>query len=241
MTDHLALRALNTDGIAAVTHLLIDIDTGSNPEIGSLINSEEYSEPVGDITIERRPFADRLDAGRYFYDTLAPLRSSGQSVLQHKGLWTWLALSWIDILAQSGPNGTRKLFDHRRWILAVDDYKAYYRHYLAGPYSVYAAHDGNPDRAMALLCGPVDTPGEVWEQLASRQDFVSSPSLVELATRLYFDPIKKELKRGAASQGAGGARRLPAVINQFGLTWDVRGMDVDRLLGLLPSEFDRFK
>jgi hypothetical protein len=106
---------------------------------------------------------------------------------------------------------------------------------------VYAAHADDPNRAMALLCGPVATPGEVWEQLASRQDFASSATLVEIATRLYFDPVKKELKRGSASQGAGGARRLPAVIQQFGLTWDVYGMPADRLMDLLPSEFDRFK
>jgi hypothetical protein len=241
MTDRFALRALNTDGITAVTRLLIDIDNGSSPEIDSLINSEKYSSALDDIEIERRTFVDRLDAGRYFYETLAPLRRGRTDVLRHKGLWTWLALSWIDILAPVSPQGTRKLFDSRRWVLAVDDYQAYYRHHFAGPYSVYAAHADDPSRAMALLCGTVATPGEVWEQIASRQDFASSPTLVELATRLYFDPATKKLKPGSGSKGAGSPRRLPTVIEQFGLTWDVRGMPVDRLLGLLPSEFDRFK
>jgi len=241
MTDRLMLRSLNTDGIAAVTRLLIEMDAGSNPDVGPIINAEEYSVPVDDIEIERRPFADRLDAGRYFYETLAPLRRGGGNVLQHKGLWTWLALSWIDIIAPVGPEGSRSLFDHRRWVLAVDDYRAYYRHYLAGPYSVYAAHADDPERAMALLCGPVERPGEVWEQIASRQGFTSSPSLVGLATRLYFDTATRQLKRGATTKGAGGARRLPMVTDQFGLTWDVLGMPVDRLLNLMPTEFDRFK
>lgn len=242
MTDALPLRSLNPEGIAEVHRLLVEIDAGADPDVGSVINSEDFSEPLGDIHVEVRSFANRLEAGSYFHETLEPLREAGTDVVRHKGLWTWLAMSWLDVLAPREADGTRRLFDHGRWVLAVDDYRAYYRHYLAGPYSVFAAHADNPERAMALLCGPVEIPGEVWEQIASRQDFTSSASLIELATRLYYEPETGRIKKGAASASAGSARRLPKVVmDQFGLTWDVRGMPVEELLALLPGEFDRFR
>jgi hypothetical protein len=241
MSEVIGVRALNSAGIAAVTSLLLDIESGAEPEIDSVLNSPVYSEAVDGLEIERRPFRNRLDAGGHLFDALKPLRRSRIDVLRNRGMWTWLALSWINILAPQRSDGSRKLFDHRRWVLSVDDYRAYYRHHLAGPYSVYAAHADDPSRTMALLCGSIEKPGEVWEQIASNQDFVSSPGLVALATHLYFDPSTGLLKRGAAAKDKGGARRLTKVMRQFSLTWEIRDMPLERLLALLPAEFDRFK
>jgi hypothetical protein len=60
-------------------------------------------------------------------------------------------------------------------------------------------------------------------------------------TTLYFNPAIEKLKVGAAGKGAGSARRVVDVIQQFDLTWDIYGMDSSKFLSLLPSEFDRFK
>lgn len=241
MSEVFELRRLNDEGLLEATTALLDIDSGSDPDIASLVQSDALTDRVPGIDVRRKEFTDRMEAGRYFSDLLAPLRSNGENLMADKGLWTWLALLWIDHLAPKQVDGSRRLFDHRRWILSVEGHFAYYRHCLAGPYYVFEAHRDDPDRAAALLCGPVEVPGEVWEQIASRQDFVGSPSLMKLVRMLYFDESSRRLKRGAASQGPGGVRRLPMVMNQFGLTWDVAGMPVDRLLALLPSEFDRFR
>ena len=235
------LRRLNDDGLSAVSLALLDIEEGKEPDISSMLESDVYTEMVPGIEIEVKSFATREEAGKYFFDTLEPLRATGANLMTDKGLWTWLAMTWIDELAPKESDGSRKLHDHRRWILSVDGHYAYYRHHLAGPYYIYDAHHDDPKRAAALLCGSVSVPGEVWEQIASRQVFAGSPNLMSVVTKLYFDTSKNSLKRGAASQGAGGVRRLPMVINQFGLTWDVEGMPVDRILALLPSEFNKFK
>ena len=235
------LRRLTDVGLSAVSLALLDIEDGKEPDISSLLVSDVFTEMVPGIEIEVKSFATREEAGKYFFDTLEPLRATGANLMTDKGLWTWLALSWIEELAPKDSDGSRKLYDHRRWILSVDGHYAYYRHHLAGPYYIYDAHHDDPKRASALLCGSVSVPGEVWEQIASRQVFAGSPNLMAVVTKLYFDTSKNSLKRGAASQGAGGVRRLPMVINQFGLTWDVEGMPVDRILALLPSEFNKFK
>ena len=235
------LRRLTDVGLSAVSLALLDIEDGKEPDISSLLESDVFTEMVPGIEIEVKSFATREEAGKYFFDTLEPLRATGANLMTDKGLWTWLALAWIEELAPKDSDGSRKLYDHRRWILSVDGHYAYYRHHLAGPYYIYDAHHDDPKRASALLCGSVSVPGEVWEQIASRQVFAGSPNLMAVVTKLYFDTSKNSLKRGAASQGAGGVRRLPMVINQFGLTWDVEGMPVDRILDLLPSEFNKFK
>ena len=94
---------------------------------------------------------------------------------------------------------------------------------------------------MALLAGPLDAPGDVVEQLASRQEIVSCPSLMEAVSTLYFNRRTGKLRRGAAGQGPGSARRIPTVVKQFNLTWDFFSMTTLEVLELLPAEFDRFR
>src|SRR5262249_16830000 len=114
-------------------------------------------------------------------------------------------------------------------------------HLLAGPYRIYRAHRDNPQRALVLLCGPLDRPGDIVEQFASRQELVTNPTVIESATRLYVDPATNRPRRGAGGKSAGSARRLADVLEQFDVTWDLYTLTPDGLLTLLPHEFDRFR
>ena len=94
---------------------------------------------------------------------------------------------------------------------------------------------------MALLAGPLDTPGDVVEQLASRQEIVTCPGVMEAVTTLYLDRRTGQLKRGASSKGMPGtARRLPTVLRQFDMTWDLFSLTGAEVLQLLPREFEPF-
>jgi len=55
---------------------------------------------------------------------------------------------------------------------------------------------------MALLCKPLPIIDDIVGQLAARQEFVTNPSVVELATRLYFDPTTEQLRKAPAAKGA---------------------------------------
>ena len=68
-----------------------------------------------------------------------------------------------------------------RHIPEPGNFQRYYRHLLAGPYRIYRAHRDDPQRALALLCQPLDSPGDVVEQLASRQELVTNRGIMELA------------------------------------------------------------
>ena len=128
-----------------------------------------------------------------------------------------------------------------RFVLEADDFRTYYRHYLSGPWSIYDAHRDDPARAMGLLCSPPKKPGEVVEQIASNQNLVGSPSLVQAVSDLYLDPKTGGHKRGAAGSRGGSARRLARVFQQLDLTWDLQAMSAAEIIELLPAEFNKFK
>jgi hypothetical protein len=156
------------------------------------------------------------------------------------GLWGWLSLYYFDQVCPKDVNGHRKVRERARYIPAVSDFRKYYRHLLAGPYRVYRAHRLAPDNALVLLCGPLHRPGEIVEQLIARQEIVTNPNAVGLATKIYYDASTGSFRRGAAAKGNGSARRLADVLNQFDVTWDLYWMAPARLLAKLPAEFEKF-
>lgn len=204
-------------------------------ELDSLLNDDRWSSAVSpEIEIERIDFPTRFEVGTYFYALFDVADIPGLDVDQ--GIWTWIAAYYFDLLC---PPGKRP--GHRaRWVLA-NDYRQYYRHLLAGPYQIYKAHSDNPKRAMAVLANQPHEPGDIAEQLASRQEIVTNRCIMEVATRLYIDPLTDRPKIGAAAREQGSARRLAMVLNQLDLTWDLYRLEPDKLIELLPDEFERFK
>jgi hypothetical protein len=167
------------------------------------------------------------------------LDSAGDAALLPPPAWSWLAMQLLDILAPAGDKG-RKIREDARYLLQADDYRETYRHLLAGPYFLFRAHADNPSAIRGLLATGPDAPGEVYEQLASRKFLVTSRAVVTVATELYLDSATGRLRRGAGGEGAGSARRLSEVLQQFDKTYDMQNMTPEVLLDLLPQEFRRF-
>lgn len=232
------VRRFTTAGILAAEALIERIRLEGDADVESLLESEEITEQL-DHEIEVCPFANRFEAAEHLHKQLAPL-GPPQLLGRDKGLWTWLALSWIDHLAPP-VLGKRSVRATPRWVLAADDYSRYYRHLLAGPYYVYAAHVDDPSVAMAVLATPVERPGEIVEQFASRQMLVTSRGVMGALTRLYYDSGSGKLRKGSAGKDAGSARRFAMLLQQLDLTYDIYEMSADELLELLPPEFDRFR
>lgn len=236
------MKRFNGDGIASFRSLLEAARSGSEVDTDDLIANADLVEdlPV-DLEVDILAFSSRLEAGRYFYDLLETDRRHLGDIERDQGLWAWLSAAWFKHLAGTKPDGTLAVGKDHRWIPEDGDYRSYYRHLLAGPYRIYRAHADEPGRAMAVLAGSVTAPGEVVEQIASRQEIVSSKSLMEAATFLYFDPAKGATKKGAGDKNKGGARRFASVLLQFDRTWDLSQRNAHQILELLPQEFQRFK
>jgi hypothetical protein len=73
--------------------------------------------------------------------------------------------------------------------------------------------------------------------LASRQQIVTNPTIMQVATDWFVDPATGMQRKNANSKGRGGPRRFIDVLAQFDVTWDLRMMTPDQLRSRLPAEF----
>lgn len=235
------VRRLSDAGIARFSQFLDSLSSEhALPYPEDLLESEEDAIVLGvRVEVENVAFENRFAAAKYLQERFGDPRLQG--IENDPGIWAWLSLLYFEQLCRTDEDGNYRPGDMARWIPENDNFRKYYRHLLRGPFSIYRTHRDNPERALALLCGPLSEPGDVVEQLAARQELVTNSGVMGLATGLYYDSGKKTLKRGAAGRGPGSARRLADLFNQLDITWDLYGMASDRLLILLPAEFNRFR
>lgn len=231
---------LNESGIATFAGWIETVKAGGAIQAPlSLLTDPAATESLGvELEVEARAFANRFEAAEYLHTrfTTAGLTD----VERDRGLWAWLSLFYFDAVCPAGKGGVRKPGALARHVSEPGNFLRYYRHLLAGPYRIYRAHRENPQRAFALLCQPLEAPGDVVEQLASRQEVVTNPGILALATKLYVDTTTQRLKRGAGGKSSGSARRLTDVIEQFDLTWDLYASTGDELAAVMPKEFAKF-
>ena len=235
------LRKLNDAGIQEFESFLDSLTTDNPLPIPQSILADPTTSESLPVEVDVTPqvFGNRFKLAQYLNDRLP--NAGVRELEKDKGLWAWLSLYFFDELCPVGRDSRRKPKDRARWIPATTNYRKYYRHLLAGPYRIYRAHRDDPSRAWGLLCGPLDRPGDIVEQLASRQEIVTNKAVVETATRLYIDSKTNRPKRGAAGKGEGSARRFAEMLNQFDVTWDLSVMKSSDLIGILPREFDNFR
>ncbi len=231
---------LNASGLATFSGWLESLKAGGSIQAPTaLLADEEAIEPLStEMEVEPREFASRFEAAEYLHTQFS---TAGLTDIEgDSGLWAWLSLFYFDAVCPPGRGDARKPGALARHIPEPGNFQRYYRHLLAGPYRIYRAHRDDPQRALALLCQPLDSPGDVVEQLASRQELVTNPGIMELATRLYVDTENRRPKRGAGGKGGGSARRLSDIIEQFDLTWDLYASSGEELAAVMPKEFSRF-
>ncbi len=238
------LRRLNEKGIEEFGAYLdsLSINPMLAPPTEILEDQTKSGSLSVNIDLDNKKFSNRFDAAKYLYEKFIEAGLADSEL--DRGVWAWLSLYWFDALRPPEGKQMKKWPGERaRWIPSESyDWKKFYRHLLAGPWRVYRFHRDHPERAIVVLCGPLYAPGEASEQLLSRQEVVTNRGVVELATRLYYDPAGKKIKRGAASKGAGSFRRFAKdFFDQFGVTWDLYAMSADQVAVLLPKEFSRFQ
>lgn len=235
------LRRFNRDGVAAFSgyRARLTFEPTLEPPL-ELLEDPALTELLpGNVEVQTRKFANRLEAGRFFNELMD--EANVQLPERDQGLWTWLTLFYFDEVCPADGNGRRNPKDEARLIPLLDNHQRFYRHLLVGPFLIVRAHRKQPERAIAMLCNPLWKPGEIAEQLASRKELVTNHAVADVATYLYYDPANGSFKRGAGSDVKGAARRLAALFNQLDLTFYLYGMSRDEMLALLPKEFDRFR
>lgn len=193
--------------------------------------------PIGEASDELVPEtapSSRFEAAELLFTHLHPLvEAQDLRPSSNDGFWTWLAARWADHLVK--PSGS--VGELARWVSQLGNSRRYYRHLLAAPYLLYAAHADGPDRVRFLLANPLHTPGEFAGQVGASTGLASSKAALEVASQLYWDSAAGKPRRGVRSKGAGSARRLSRVMNQFERTYSLTDIQSTGLAELLPDEF----
>ncbi|MFI5419921.1 MAG: hypothetical protein ACHQ1H_03030 [Nitrososphaerales archaeon] len=158
------------------------------------------------------------------------------------GLWSWLSAAYFDTVCPIEEDGQRNPRSDYRHIPS-NDYKNFYRHLIRGPVRIYKLFAESPEMALIVLSQSPASPGDFVEQLASRQERVTSKAVIGAANILYFDKSTNRPKRGAApnSRKPGTLRRYMDVLDQLDLTYDLYSMTPEELVLLLPDEFKNWR
>ena len=233
------VHAFNDAGMEAVRrwHTAALDRTASLDDLASLAEEEHLLRPIGhaaDGLIPEVAPSSRFDAAALLHEHLRPLVAAGDlSPSADDGFWTWLSAGWREHLVK--PSGS--IGELARWVSHLRDSRRYYRHLLASPYLLYSRHADSPERVRFLLANPLHTPGELVERFASTTMLATSRAALEVAAALYWDPEAGLARPGASGKGAGSARRLSRMLNQFARTYSLIDLESSGLDAMLPDEF----
>jgi len=215
------------DGLRNNPSALIPYDLLTNPGLTQALES-----PIG---VELKLFSSRMEFARWLY--AAAQQANAEIPRRDAGFWAWLTLALFDQVCPASA-GKRKVGEYARYVPLFGDWKRRYRHLLATPYNVFLIHADDPSRALMILHSPLSKLGELTEQFASRQDLVSCPGTMALATYLFFNPKTRAGREGASGNAA---RRLGKLLNQYQRTWDITIMQPQSSAAILPREFEKFR
>lgn len=204
----------------------------------AILEDDTLADPVTPAVDVARPgFVTKRDAADYLDSKLATLGRRG--LFDDVGLWSWLAMFYLDDVAPVGSGG-RKILADPHYILDAD-YKRRYRHLLATP--VRIRREIPRDNSL-FLEAPLSQHGEIMEQLVSRLYVMRIPAVAEALELLYFDEDTGRPKRGIVpkQEQAGDLRnRFPARLRQLTLTYDLGELTGPQLVQLLGREFERWQ
>lgn len=235
------IRRFNADGLARFAAWLGQLNECPDlPVPVALLEDPSITDSLGtDIPIELRVFPRRFEAAEYLYERLhnRGLREPERDA----GLWAWLTLLYFDQVCPADGHGRRKARKDGSYIPLVDNRLRYYRHLLLGPYVVRKALDGRRTSIEFLLAPSLDVATDEVYRLLVEGPLIQSEAAVGAVTSLYWDANRATRKRGVGVKEAGGMRRFVEVLQQFDRTYDLHAMRVDRVLGFLPREFDKFR
>lgn len=232
------VRFLNAKGLGRFQEYLQKLREGdfSPPPVEILTDTETSMELPQTAEVEKKDFASRLDAGRYFTEALKPVGALLSR--HHRGIWSWLSLFYFDQVCPLQTDGERfPGRDYRH--IPETGFGNRHRHLIAGAYSVFRLHG---EEGRLLLASPLHRENKFHHEIAGRQSLFTNPNIVKALDMLYFDRKNRRPKRTAQNPGVPGCLlRFIDVIQQLDLTYDLHSISTGDLVSLLPREFKNWK
>lgn len=233
------MRQLTEAGIERARDFLEQARTSRSPTEApdALLFDAPYSQPLADAPgIEARSFETRRDAAEYLAPLVTPIV---HQAADHAGIWSWLGMFYLHgtLWDQEGrmrprnwPEPTAFIFDRsgRSW-------QRRYRHYL---WSSWRLHQAHGERAAYLLDRDLSEFSNLTSRALGYSRVFNSVGIVPLMLTLYTAGSRQKPRH---RYGRGGLEHLIRVLDQLERIYDIYGMEAERLLEILPADFERWK
>ena len=239
------VRSLSSAGIERFEAWLIN-PHGSPPQ--GILSDESMLEDIAlpyEIDKSRR-FESSYELGVYLCNDVFKGVGDRYALLTAHGMWTWIALAYIDSLLRRDSTSGRPLAKPHY----INVPRLGYRLIPRTAWDLVSQHG---DAARVALGSTKSPWGEMAEQMTSRQEIYANRSFWRVASLLY-GAADGGVKRGATSQrsrearrdptsrsGLGGVRRLPFAFKQFERTYNLRKMSEIEIVELLPREYEKWR
>jgi hypothetical protein len=238
-----SLRTLTPEGLRTFRAWLEEPQ--GTPLPIDLLAGVDHTDLSYDINVdEGKTFATRYEFGEYLGSVLDGIDFHELRAPKNDGVWAWLAILYLHQLALSRLKGPEHYVVTRKGPKGSLAYRQ-------APRSAFELVHIHGEHARVCLSVPMDTWGEMAEQLAARQTLAHHRGFFQAAYTLYFEDGK--LRRGASSRpkkakerkpgdraGFGAVRRLAVALKRLDLTFDTEIMPAPSLLTVLPKEFRRW-
>jgi hypothetical protein len=207
-----------------------------------LLNDSTLTEEIrdgGEITHQK--FDTKGDAGRYLYGFLNSTRLTHDDLITKKGvgLWSWLSLFFFDSVCPKDKRGEWNIKNDYTYIFDPQ-HRHYYRHLLFVSWRVLdiTMPRGQPHRLITTT--PIDSLDRVTKAIMEKLYLIRIPHIFEVLDRIYWNPNTNKVRKNITSVTREGnlTKRLPDVIKQIEVTYDLQSLNADQLIGLLGEEFD---
>lgn len=235
-------RFLTEIGRESFDKYLNDIKLGNNAEKPDL-NTEPFSTEL-DVELdigENVTFKNRLEMGIYLNNHFIEMNIQSQMITANAGFWDWLSYYWIEKIIKNEDNTYKKIREKDAYLINRASTREYQRHVIFPTWSVVSTY-GEQHAKIFLYSDNLNQQADTLENILCRKDFAPSNSLVEIFYTLYWDEKKDKLKTGITTRTRpGNIRRFVDVVKQLLINYDITRMPPEKIMEILPSEFDHWK
>ncbi len=243
------IRRLTEEGLTKFADWLRAGEGDDPPKV--LLSGDEMTESCLDEEVdESRQFATRYDFGVYLVDMLDSYELNEVTGNQFDAMWGWLAVVYFKQLRKKKRTSGR-FQSSEHFIVDRQGIKGSLA-YRQAPRTCYELVKVHGEAARVCLAKPMDTFGDMAEQLVSRGYLARNRGFIAAAARLYVRdkaivrgagsyPVNPSMRKEGDRKGYGGARRLEQRLLKLELTYDAAAMTANEIVDFLPKEFSRFK
>ena len=209
--------------------------SGSLPDSSLDPVSEEFAVPIPST----KPFrVRRFQTSKEMAQSVIAAFEDGYSPCMNdwSSMWNWLSFVLRDQIIPFDGKGVRKKLDEPRWFAGgIKEHPKAYRNAVRMSVLLYHSFGNDVDH---LLCSKPNSHPDIREQFTSWSDMMLSV-LQKVGKKLYFDRASGKLKK-STGRGSGSPRRFVVVLRQLDITYDLSDVGYEKMLKMLPREFDRF-